>query len=61
MSSAEIWEQIKALTAEERFELLQKLLERYPANVPNSIRQSRAEAERGELINMDDALQAPEQ
>jgi hypothetical protein len=57
MSAAEILDQIKALTAEERMELLEKLLERRAADVPNSLRQSMAEAERGELIDTDDALQ----
>ncbi len=57
MSVAEILHQIKALTAEERIELLEKLLDRRVANVPESLRQSMAEAERGELIDRDDALQ----
>jgi hypothetical protein len=56
MSVAEILHQIEALPTEERVQLLEKLFELPEANVPESLRQSMAEAERGELIDMDDAL-----
>ncbi len=57
MSVAEILHQIEALSTEERIQLLEKLFELPEANIPESLRQSMAEAERGELIDMDDALQ----
>jgi len=57
MSVAEILHQIEALPAEERLQLLEKIFELPEATIPESLRQSMAEAERGELIDMDDALQ----
>jgi len=57
MSVAEILHQIEALPTEERLQLVEKLMQLSEADVPESLRQSMAEAERGELIDMDDALQ----
>jgi hypothetical protein len=57
MTSAEIWEQIKTLTAEERLELREKLFERYPTNIPASLRKSMAEDVRGDLIDLSEAHQ----
>jgi hypothetical protein len=57
MSVAEILHQIEALPTEERLELVNKLVELSEADVPESLRQSMAEANRGELIALDDALQ----
>ena len=55
MSATEILEKIEQLPAEERRKLFQKLSEL--ENVPESLRDSLAEAARGELISLDDALQ----
>lgn len=54
MSATEILEKIEQLPAEERRRLFQKLSEL--ENVPESLRESLAEAARGELISLDDAL-----
>jgi len=56
MSVTEILHQIEALPTEERLELVNKLVELREADIPESLRQSMAEAERGELIDLDDAL-----
>lgn len=55
MSANEILQKIEELPEEERRELFQKLSEL--DEVPQSLRQSLAEAARGELIGLDDALQ----
>jgi hypothetical protein len=55
MSASEILQKIDELPTEERDWLLQKLSE--TENIPESLRQSLAEAARGELIDLDDALQ----
>jgi len=57
MSVAEILHQIEALPTEERLELMNKFFELTEADVPESLRQSMAEFERGESIDLDDALQ----
>ena len=54
MSATEILEKIEQLPIEERRRLFQKLSEL--ENVPESLRESLAEAARGELIDFDDAL-----
>jgi hypothetical protein len=55
MSASEILQKIDELPTKERQWLLQKLSE--TENIPESLRQSLAEAARGELIDLDDALQ----
>lgn len=55
MSANEILERIEQLPDKERRELFQKLSEF--DDMPESLRQSLAEAARGELIPLDDALQ----
>ena len=55
MSAAEILQKIDELPTEERDWLLRKLSE--IENIPESLRQSLGEAARGELIDLDDALQ----
>jgi hypothetical protein len=57
MSVAELLHEIEALPSEERLRLVEKLVQLTEADVPESLRQSMAEAERGELIDLDDALQ----
>ncbi len=55
MSVAELLEKIEALPNSDRVALLQKLSER--DEIPASLRESLAEAARGELTDLDDALQ----
>lgn len=55
MSASEILQKIDELPTEERDWLLQKLSE--TENIPESLRHSLSEAARGELIDLDDALQ----
>jgi hypothetical protein len=55
MSANEILQKIEELPDEERRQLFQKLSEL--DEVPQSLRQSFAEAARGELIALDDALE----
>ena len=55
MSANEILQKIEELPDEERRQLFQKLSEL--DEVPQSLRQSLAEAARGELIELDDALE----
>ena len=55
MSANEILQKIEELPEKERRELFQKLSEL--DEVPQSLRQSLAEAARGELIGLDDALE----
>jgi Mg/Co/Ni transporter MgtE len=57
MSVAEILHQIETLPSEERLRLFEQLAQRNEAEVPESLRQSMAEADRGDLIDLDDALQ----
>jgi hypothetical protein len=56
MSVAELLHEIEALPSEERLMLVEKLVQLSEADIPESLRQSMAEAERGELIDLDDAL-----
>jgi hypothetical protein len=57
MSVAELLNEIEALPSEERLRLVEKLVQLTVSDVPDSLRQSMAEAERGELIDLDEALQ----
>ena len=57
MSVAELLHEIEALPSEERLRLMEKLVQLTEADLPESLRQSMAEAGRGELIEMDEALQ----
>ncbi len=57
MSATDLLQKIDALPQEERLWLLEKLSELDDPDVPESLRQSMAEAARGELIELDDALQ----
>ena len=55
MSANEILQEIEQLPDKDRRELFRKLSEF--DDMPESLRQSLAEAARGELIDLDDALQ----
>jgi hypothetical protein len=57
MSTAELLHEIETLPKGEQLWLLEKLSELTEAEIPESFRQSMAEAERGETIELDEALQ----
>ena len=61
MSIADILQEIEALPSEERLRLVEKLVQLTEADVPESLRQSMAEAARGEFIEMDEALKELDQ
>ena len=56
MSVSEILREIQALPTDERLQLTEKILQLNEADIPQSLRESMAEAARGELIDLDDAL-----
>jgi len=56
MGVAELLHEIEALPSEERLRLVEKLMQLTEADIPESLRQSMAEAERRELIELDEAL-----
>ncbi len=56
MSVAELIREITALPSEERLQLVDTLVQLTDADIPESLRQSMAEAERGELMDLDEAL-----
>jgi len=57
MSTIELWHEIEMLPKQEQIALLEKLSALAEADIPASLLQSMAEAERGDLIDLDDALQ----
>ena len=57
MSTIELWHEIEMLPKQEQIALLEKLSTLAEADIPASLLQSMAEAERGDLIDLDDALQ----
>jgi hypothetical protein len=56
MSVAELLHEIEALPSEERLRLVEKLIQLTENDVPESLRESMAQASRGELIDLDEAL-----
>ena len=56
MSAGELLHEIESLPKQERLWLWEKLSQLTEADIPESLRQSIAEAERGELIDLDEAL-----
>jgi hypothetical protein len=56
MSVADLLREIDALPPEERFQLVEKLVQLSETDVPDSLRQSMGEAARGEFIDLDDAF-----
>ena len=56
MSASELLHQIESLPKQERLWLWEKLSQLTEADIPESLRQSIAQAERGELIDLDEAL-----
>jgi len=56
MSATELLHQIESLPKQERLWLWEKLSQLTEPDIPESLRQSVAEAERGELIDLDEAL-----
>jgi hypothetical protein len=61
MSVTEIIHEIESLPTEERLRLVDKLVQLTEADVPESLRESMAQAARGEFIEMDDALKELDQ
>lgn len=57
MSTRELLHEIETLPKPDQLWLLEKLSQLTEGEIPASLRQSMAEAERGELIDLDDALQ----
>jgi hypothetical protein len=56
MSARELLHEIESLPKLERLWLWEKLSQLTEADIPESLRQSIGEAERGELIDLDEAL-----
>jgi hypothetical protein len=56
MSARELLHEIESLPKLERLWLWEKLSQLAEADIPESLRQSIGEAERGELIDLDEAL-----
>jgi hypothetical protein len=56
MSVTAIMQEIEALPTQERLRLVDKLVQLTESVVPESLRESMAQAARGEFIEMDDAL-----
>jgi hypothetical protein len=56
MSAGELLHEIESLPKQERLWLWEKLSQLTEADIPESLRQSIAQAERGELIDLDEAL-----
>jgi hypothetical protein len=57
MSVAEILHQIETLPPEQRWEVLARTRQLLGPEIPASFKQAMAEIERGEVIDLDDALQ----
>ena len=56
MSANELLHEIEGLPKDQQVWLWEKLSQLTEADIPESLRQSIVEAERGELIDLDDAL-----
>jgi hypothetical protein len=56
MSASELLHQIESLPKQDRLWLWEKLSQLTEADIPESLSQSIREAERGELIDLDEAL-----
>ena len=56
MSANELLHEIESLPKEERLWLWERLSQLTEVDIPESLRQSLAEAERGELIDLDETL-----
>ena len=56
MSTSELWHAIEALPKPEQVLLLERLSALTSSEVPESFRQAMAEAERGELIDLEESL-----
>ena len=56
MSVTELLHESEALPSEERLRLVEKLIQLTAADIPESLRQSMAEAAQGEFTEMEEAL-----
>ncbi len=59
MSVAEIIREIETLPTEERLQVLERLSQLTEQDIPESLRQGMAEAQRGELHDLDEILSKP--
>lgn len=59
MSATEIIEQFKALPANERAQVARFVVENDDSWIPESFKQGMADAEAGELVDLDTALNEP--
>ena len=57
MRVAEILDEIKALSPEQRWEILQRTREMLGPEIPESFKQGMLEIARGDVIDLDEALQ----
>lgn len=56
MSTSELWQKIEALPKPEQVLLLERLSALTSSEIPESFLQGMAEAERGELLDLDESL-----
>ena len=61
MGVSEILQEIKSLPAQQRWEILERTREMLDADIPESFKQGMREIARGEVIELDDALEQLEQ
>ena len=57
MGVSEILEEIKSLPTQQRWEILQRTREMLDAEIPESFKQGMREIARGEMIELDEALE----
>ena len=61
MGVSEILEEIKSLPAQQRWEILERTREMLDAEIPESFKEGMREISRGEVIELDEALEELEQ
>ena len=61
MGVSEILQEIKSLPTQERWEILQRTREMLDGEIPESFKQGMREIARGEVIELDEALEELEQ
>jgi hypothetical protein len=61
MGVSEILQEIKSLTVQQRWEILERNREMLDADIPESFKQGMREIARSEVIELDDALEQLEQ
>ena len=61
MGVSEILQEIKSLPVQQRWEILERTRKMLDADIPESFKQGMREIARGEVIELDDALEQLEQ